>query len=72
MSSILSILFRPNNNKINREIESSLVACLSFSLMFQLNHDLEQDDIRSFRHNQAGSPIANSPPGKSLSAELIL
>ncbi|KAK4787602.1 hypothetical protein SAY86_011435 [Trapa natans] len=33
------------------------------NLMFQLNHDLEQDDIRSFLHNQAGSPITSSPPG---------
>lgn len=36
--------------------------------MFQLNQDLEQDETRSFRHNQAGSPIMNSPPGKSLPA----
>ncbi|XP_031389663.1 protein MEI2-like 5 isoform X1 [Punica granatum] len=33
------------------------------SLMFQLNQDLEQDDSRSFRPHQVGSPITSSPPG---------
>ncbi|XP_039125493.1 LOW QUALITY PROTEIN: protein MEI2-like 2 [Dioscorea cayenensis subsp. rotundata] len=32
------------------------------SLMQNLSQDLEQDDMRNFRH-QIGSPIASSPPG---------
>lgn len=31
--------------------------------MLQLNQELEQDDLWSFRH-QVGSPIINSPPGR--------
>lgn len=32
------------------------------NLMQQLGQELEQDEVRSFRH-QVGSPVANSPPG---------
>ncbi|XP_042434787.1 protein MEI2-like 2 [Zingiber officinale] len=32
------------------------------NLMQQVTHDLEQDEIRSYRHH-VGSPIINSPPG---------
>lgn len=33
--------------------------------MQNLSQDLEQDDMRNFRH-QIGSPIASSPPGISV------
>lgn len=33
--------------------------------MQQLTQELEQDETRSFRH-QVGSPLTNSPPGRSL------
>ncbi|KAL0542702.1 hypothetical protein IC582_017776 [Cucumis melo] len=36
------------------------------NLMLQLNQELEQDDLWSFRP-QVGSPIVNSPPGKWMS-----
>lgn len=38
---------------------------LPFSLMLQLNQELEQDESRILQH-QVGSPITNSPPGRSL------
>lgn len=38
---------------------------LPFSLMLQLNQELEQDESRIVQH-QVGSPITNSPPGLAL------
>lgn len=43
---------------------------LCFSLMQQLSQELDQDETRSFRH-QVGSPMTNSPPGRSLCSVLI-
>lgn len=40
--------------------------------MLQLNQELEQDDLWSFRP-QVGSPIVNSPPGRvPLNASVII
>lgn len=38
--------------------------------MQQLSQELEQDEVRTFRH-QVGSPVANSPPGKDLLNPII-
>jgi hypothetical protein len=46
--------------------EINLVVPLIFSLMQQLSQELEQDEIRSFRHH-VGSPVTNSPPGIFIS-----
>lgn len=39
--------------------------------MLQLNQELEQDDLWSFRA-QVGSPIVNSPPGRVLSNASVI
>lgn len=44
------------------ELEDIFFFFFLFSIMFQMNPELEQDDYRSFLH-QMSSPIANSPPG---------
>ncbi|KAJ0989222.1 hypothetical protein J5N97_007578 [Dioscorea zingiberensis] len=44
------------------KLETSRPGGARRSLMQHLNLDVEQDDIRNFRHH-VGSPIASSPPG---------
>lgn len=41
------------------------------SLMQQLTQELEQDNIRGYRHH-VGSPVANSPPGILTTFMLLL
>jgi hypothetical protein len=41
------------------EVKESFIC----SIMQQITQELEQDEVRSFRH-QVGSPVGNSPPSK--------
>ena len=43
-------------------LENALLFLVLFSLMLQLNQELDQEESRSFRY-QVSSPVANSPPG---------